>query len=564
MQGALLTRSNVTLIGKENENSFNNNGWITDGTNGTNGWTDGNATEAGLDAVAPDGVDAPMPGIGRVFSSAWNPPPGNPAPGDSPTTADSQYGAVVQMFYIMNRYHDTLYQLGFTEAAFNFQDNNFGRGGVAGDRIRSEGQDSSGTDNANFSTPSDGGRGRMQMFRFTGPSPNRDGTADADVIVHEATHGTSNRLHSNATGLTANMSRGMGEGWSDFYAHTLLAEPSDPVNGVYSAGGYVTLNITAPTPFNANYYYGIRRFPKAVISFTGGPNNRPHNPLTFAHLNAGNCATFNSAFSRGPVGSSTCDQIHNAGEIWSSLLWEVRSLMVTRLGFTDGSRRVLQVVTDGMKLDPTNPTFIQARDSIIAAASAVPEAEADVADIREGFRRRGMGFSADILATSPADVVETFDKYNARIFEPSFSVSDSSGDGDGFPEPGENVLITVSMENIIGSTVTNVTGTIVGGGTVSFGDIPDGQTVTKQIPYTIPADAACGSFHTVTISGNSSIESIRSKTFTFRLGQTIGGAPATFENTTLINVPMGQPATTSGPANPFPSTITVSGLTGDK
>jgi hypothetical protein len=125
----------------------------------------------------------------------------------------------------------------------------------------------------------------MQMYLFTGPNPDSDGDLDADVVIHELTHGTSNRLIGNSSGLTNNMSRGMGEGWSDFYAHSVLAEPSDPINGVYAPGAYATFGLSGLG--TANAYYGIRRFPKAVIAFTGGPLNRPHNPLTFADLNSG-------------------------------------------------------------------------------------------------------------------------------------------------------------------------------------------------------------------------------------------------------------------------------------
>ncbi|NNE67445.1 MAG: hypothetical protein HKN33_12835 [Pyrinomonadaceae bacterium] len=563
-QGPIGTRTNVTLIGNEGPLSFNNNGWMTDGANGTDGHTDGNHTEAGLDIDGTDGVDAPMLGTGRVFSSAWNPPPGNPAPGDAPTTADSRFGAVVQMFYVMNRYHDALYQLGFTEQAFNFQDDNFGRGGAGGDRIRSEGQDSSGTNNANMSTPADGGRGRMQMFRFTGSDPDRDGTADGDIIVHETTHGTSNRLHGNTAGLGTNMARGMGEGWSDFYAHALLSEPSDPINGVYTTGGYATLDITAG--FNANYYYGIRRFPKAVLAFTGGPGNDPHNPLTFADLNAG-CDLSDGAFPRGPIGSSTCDQVHNAGEVWSSHLWEVRALMINRLGFSAGNEKALQVVTDGMKLAPLNPTFIQERDAIIAAAAALPaapESSADVADVREGFRLRGMGFSAEVISASPANVVEAFDTPNVRAVDP-ITVSDASGDNDGFPEPGETVTLSVPVTNPnTGATITNVNANVNGGTDVSYGDIADGATVTRDINYAIPGGEPCGSFHTVQINVTSDEGAQAPFDFTFRLGEPVGGPPTTFENTTPMDLPAGQPATTSGPADPYPSAITVSGLTGNK
>ncbi|MGE3468120.1 MAG: M36 family metallopeptidase, partial [Pyrinomonadaceae bacterium] len=381
-QGTLLTRNNVTLIGNEGANSFNNNGWITDGTN----ITDGNANEAGLDRVSPDGVDAPMqgdttcPGAGcRTFTSTWNPPPGSPAPGDDPLTPQAQRGAVIQMFYIMNLYHDELYKRGFNEPARNFQHVNFaGQGGLANDRVRSEGQDSSGSNNANFQTPADGTRGRMQMYLWTGPTPDRDGTADAAIVIHEVTHGTSNRMHGNGSGL-GNQGGMMGEGWGDFYAHTMTAEPTDPINAVYGLGGYSLLSLNSPT-FTANHYYGIRRFPTAVIGFTGGPNNLPHNPLTFKHINS-NCDTtlgttttaVSSAYPRSPViaTSGSCSQVHNAGEIWKSALWEVRALLITRLGFATGTTRVLEVVTSGMKLAPLNPFLLHERDAIIAGADAI-------------------------------------------------------------------------------------------------------------------------------------------------------------------------------------------------
>jgi hypothetical protein len=520
-QGALGTRTDVTLIGNEGPLAFNTNGWITDGANGTDGHTDGNATEAGLDIDGSNGVDAPTLGTGRVFTSAWNPPPGNPGPGEAPTTPDSQFGAIVQMFYVMNRYHDSLYQLGFTEPAFNFQDDNFGRGGNGGDRISSEGQDSSGTNNANFSTPADGGRGRMQMYRFTGSTPDRDGTSDADIIVHEATHGTSNRLVGNSSGLGTNMARGMGEGWSDFYAHSLLSEASDPANGVYAAGGYSTLDIVGG--FDANYYYGIRRFPKAIMAFTGGPGNNPHNPLTFADLNSG-CDLSDGAFGPGPIGSSTCDQVHNAGEVWSTHLWEVRNLMIDRLGFAAGNERVLQVVTDGLKLAPLNPTFIQSRDAIIAAAAALPVANlasADVADVREGFRIRGMGFSAEILSTGPANVVEAFDFPNVQHVNP-FAVSDAPGNGNGFPEPGESLLLSVPVTNATGATVTNVKANVSGGTDVSYGDIPDGSTVTMEIAYTVPGGEACGANHQVQINVTSDAGAQAPVDRAFSLGQAVG------------------------------------------
>jgi len=563
-QGTNLTRSNVTLIGNETPNPGQNNlGWITDGAN----ITDGNNVEAGIDRDGTNGVDAPQTGSpNRTFTSTWNPPPGNPAPGDSPLDAQAQRGAVIQMFYVMNLYHDQLYSLGFTEAARNFQNDNFGRGGVAGDRISAEGQDSSGTNNANFSITADGTRGRMQMYIWTGPTPDYDGTADADIIIHEVTHGTSGRLHNNALGNQGSM---MGEGWGDWYGHTMLAEPTDPINGIYTTGGYATYLLGSG--FNSNYYYGIRRFPKAVIGFTGGPNNRPHNPLTFKHINA-DCDTtlgttttaVSSAFPRSPViaTSGSCSQVHNAGEIWSSALWEVRAKMVTRLGFTAGTRRVLQVVTDGMKLAPPNPMFLQERDAIIAAASALPvtpEASADVADVREGFRLRGMGFSAS--TQSATAVTEAFDFPNVQVTNP-ISVSDAAGYNDGYPEPGENVTISVSIRNTTGSAVSGVQVNVNGGTNVNVGTINDGQTVVAQVPYLVPANAVCGSLHQITINVSSSVGSQTPTTFEFRLGVPVGGANQTFTSSVPVRIPGG--TATIGVADVYPTTLNVTGLTGNK
>ncbi|MBK7393222.1 MAG: M36 family metallopeptidase [Chloracidobacterium sp.] len=193
------------------------------------------------------------------------------------------------------------------------------------------------------------------------------------------------------------------------------------------------------------------------------------------------------------------------------MLWEVRNRMVTRLGHTAGTTRVLQVVTDGMKLAPVGPTILQERDAIIAAAAALPlapSASLDVVDVREGFRVRGAGFSASIqnagTGTNNTVVTEAFDFPNVQHINP-FSVSDTTGNNNGFPEPGENVLLSVPVTNTTGATITNVLVNVNGGTNANYGTINDGQTVTQQIPFAIPVAAACGSTQNVNINVSSTV-----------------------------------------------------------
>ena len=47
---------------------------------------------------------------------------------ESPATPQNVGAATTQVFYTVNSLHDILYLYGFTEATYNFQDDNFGRG----------------------------------------------------------------------------------------------------------------------------------------------------------------------------------------------------------------------------------------------------------------------------------------------------------------------------------------------------------------------------------------------------------------------------------------------------
>ena len=559
MQGAAIPRTSASLVGNEAPYTFNNLGWIADGVT----ITDGNAVQAGLDRDGVDGVDANSEAFSptRNFAFAYNPFDPNTNTGDAPVTVPQTYpgsafqqGAVTQLFYICNWYHDETYRLGFNEAARNFQNTNFTGQGVGVDRVRGEAQDSSGTNNANFSTPADGGRGRMQMYIFTGPNPDIDGSLDADVVVHEHTHGLSNRLHGNSSGLFNDMSRGMGEGWSDFYGISMLSGPGDDVNGNYTTGAYVSYLIS--NSFVNNEYYGIRRFPYAVMSSVGGPNNRPHNPLTFADLDTTQINLDNGAFA--PRTNGTSDEVHNAGEIWCSALWEIRARMVTRLGWSVGNRKALQLVTDGMKLAPFNPTFLSERDAIIAAGLASDPA-ADVADIWAGFATRGLGASASIQnvggnsigGTGTARVTEAFDLPNLSQ-TPNLTILDHLGNAT-LPQPGMQLTLRIPLANLTGNMATGVAMQVVCGGSANYGNLAGGVTASRDITYTVPGDAVCGSVITLTLNVTNSLGPV-SFTRDFAVGQPETTFTENFDAVTPPAIPAGWSVTSAYAPMTFVST----------
>ena len=545
-QGAAIPRVSISVINEMPAGQpYSNDPWIADGAG--NVVTTGNNVDAGLDIDGSNGVDATgrATGAGRVLSFAYNPPPGIPAPGDAPSLAAYRNGIVTNLFFWTNRYHDILYKYGFTEQARNFQGNNYGRGGAAGaDYVRAEAQDSAGTNNANFSVTADGSLPRMQMYIFPGPTPDRDGDLDADIFVHELTHGLSGRLHANGSGLTTTQSGGMGEGWSDFYARALLSSAGEDINGLYASGAYatnkITLGTTNPVSLgNANYYYGIRRFPYALKT-TLGANGKPHYPLTYADIDPAKINTTDGAYPESPLNWSGngANEVHNIGEIWCMMLLEVRARIINRLGYAAGNARMLQITTDAMKLDVSSPTLIQARDSIIAADNA-GFGGADVSDIWDGFATRGLGYGATTSGTST--VTESFLTPNLVLGTVTFSDA-TTGNNNGAADPGETVALTVPLTNPLTATATGVTATIAGN-MANYPDINGGATQTQTINYTVPQATVCGTRLSIPVSINSSFGPT---TQSFNLQTGAIGAPVnleTFDGVTAPGLPAGWTAT---------------------
>ncbi|MEA2464209.1 MAG: extracellular elastinolytic metalloproteinase, partial [Acidobacteriota bacterium] len=158
-------------------------GWVTSNT------TIGNNVDAYLDRDNNNAADA-----GGRPTSATKDFIYTRDPLSAPTTLTNQMLAVSNLFYLNNVIHDKLYRHGFNEVAGNFQTNNFGKGGAGNDPVNAEAQDGGGTNNANFSTPTDGSRPRMQMYLWNTLTPNLDGDLDSDIVYHEYGHGLTWRM----------------------------------------------------------------------------------------------------------------------------------------------------------------------------------------------------------------------------------------------------------------------------------------------------------------------------------------------------------------------------------
>ncbi len=262
-----------------------------------------------------------------------------------PPTELDVYPGTVSLFYYTNLLHDYLYSIGFTEATWNFQQDNFGLGGAGQDALSAQVQDGSGTDNANMGTPNDGSPPRMQMFLFTeGVFRRADGDFDFDVVGHEFYHGVSNRSAGKGTSdclgtPLVGESGGQGEGWSDFIACSMTDDDSE--------GEYVT----------GEYDIGIRRLPYTNYRWSYGSLN-------------------GNGLNRRDQGAPDLDpgsipfEVHDVGEVFAAMLWDMRELLIMKDAngvFFDGTRRLSTVAL------PTNTEFFIGPRQVRSRRSQAPD-----------------------------------------------------------------------------------------------------------------------------------------------------------------------------------------------
>ncbi|KAJ7821627.1 Fungalysin metallopeptidase-domain-containing protein [Mycena olivaceomarginata] len=228
----------------------------------------------------------------------------------APKTTANINAARANAFCVVNNIHDLSY--GLTEAAFNFQNNNFGKGGARNDRITISVQNSAGIEclfRSLSSLPS-------FYFAFSSfiwmqadnvahtatqtflplptanlePCPERDGALENDIVTHETTHGITNRMTGGGTDRCLQTTEaGMGEGRCN--EKTTSAVPD------YVLGQDV-INDPAGIRFAPVFYLRNRQPPRL----------------------------------------RTPTEVHDIGEVWANILHNVYAAFVTAHGFSTTAR----------------------------------------------------------------------------------------------------------------------------------------------------------------------------------------------------------------------------------
>jgi uncharacterized repeat protein (TIGR01451 family) len=535
-------------------------GWIADG--GTT--TTGNNVDAYLDTDddgAPDVglLDSNGRPIGNPNATGHNrdflgaaprdytytpaPDGNNPDAGDSPQEMPFRRGALTQLFYVVNWYHDQLYDLGFDEAAGNFQFNTFGRGGLGDDGVLAEAQNGFAFNVATFATPPDGQPGNMQVYihnLHNAFSIDRDAALDAEVIIHELTHGLSNRLIGNSAGLVWRPANGLAEGWSDFYALALLnGTNADDPDGSYAWGAY---SFYGNGGHNDNYLYGGRRFPYTT--------NNQINPLTWADIDDSTIDESGGIpLNPNDLRYSPALQVHYVGEVWALSLWEVRSRIIADPAGADGdvptgNHTMLQLTTDALKLTPLNPSVIDARDALIDADCATNNC-ANERSIWAGFADRGLGYGAvgpfGMVSYAYGSHMGVGESFTIPYLDVAHvAIGDRAGNDNGAIDPGEPIVLTVTLANpwhgaarhvesasaTLHTTTPSVT---ILKGTSTYGAIAS-QSTAAGTPFVVMVapSAVCGQSLTFTIDTTSSLGNGHAE-FTIRIGAPAGvGAPMVY------------------------------------
>src|SRR5690554_5092866 len=81
-----------------------------------------------------------------------------------------------------------------------------------------------------------------------------------------------------------------------------------------------------------------------------------------------------NSYTYADLGNSEISVPHGVGFIWSTMLWDLTWAFINAYGYDSdiingvgGNNIVLQLVTDGLKIQPCSPGFVDGRNAILAA-----------------------------------------------------------------------------------------------------------------------------------------------------------------------------------------------------
>lgn len=333
---------------------------------------------------------------------------------------------VLQGLYLTSRFAEYLTKAPF---GFNKASGNFTR--ADGDAVRLNVLDGADTangfpdpdhvNNANFSTPPDGKRPRMQMYLNHYPYLAASSSDDFPTVGHEFTHGLSNRLvvdSNNHSTLNSYQAGGMGEGWGDFYAIDYLVHrgfAKDP-----AGPGHLTLDMY----LNKN---------KAGVTRSEAIDC----PVGAVHANCQQWEGGDGGYTYDDVGDGQLSTfVHDVGELWSQTLWDIRGEL--------GHKVTMGIVTEAMRLSTDDPSLLDMRDAILMADQVMYDgAHHEV--LWERFAARGLGFFAgsdDGADTEPAADFNVPPPPDTELGSISGTVTDTKGN----PIEGATVKISGHSE----------------------------------------------------------------------------------------------------------------------
>lgn len=271
------------------------------------------------------------------------------------------------------------------------------------------------------------------LKQFNGPR--RDGTIDNLIVAHEWGH----YIHHRLVKCSSRQCSGQSEGWGDFFSLMTSVRQGDDLEGSFAAAIY------APVARQDPGYFGIRRAPYSI--------DMGKNGFTFKHISAG--VPLPNTFPQQGTSNNNAE-VHNTGEIWTSMLFEGYVGLLQRsqqpnapYTFSEARRRMADYIVAGMKLAPADPTFTEQRDAILANAAA--RDFEDMMILANGFAKRGAGSCAVAPPRDVLDNVGVVESYEVgpalKIGSVDLDESLSRCDEDGVLDAGEVGLITIVVSN---------------------------------------------------------------------------------------------------------------------